>query len=186
MSRLELNLVPVHPDLAAGLKFVGYSVRVYAVLGLALGLIVAGKVANEIQYKTEALLPWQYVVPGFVVFIVALFTGPLLVFVGKLLRTWRRGVADYGALAGKLGRQFERRWFGHGVSVDEETLAVPDFSTMTDLYQFVANVYQMRVIPVDLMSLVFLVIVTLLPFLPVILMVVPLDSLFRTFASFLL
>ena len=37
LSRLDLRLVPAHPDQTAGLKFVGYAVRAFALLGFAWG-----------------------------------------------------------------------------------------------------------------------------------------------------
>jgi hypothetical protein len=54
-------------------------------------------------------------------------------------------------------------------------LEVSDFSATTDLYQVASNVYAMRVIPIDLRNLVLLMLATLLPFVPVALMGVPLD-----------
>jgi hypothetical protein len=118
-----------------------------------------------------------------VIFVVVLFTGPLLVFTGKLLREWCRGITEYGSLARTPGQQFERKWFNPALSVEEQALRVPDFSAVTDLYQFVSNVYRMRVIPVDLKSVVSLIIVTLLPLLLVTLLSVPLDVIFARFAN---
>jgi hypothetical protein len=186
MSRLDLRLIPVHPDYAAGLKFVGYSVRAFSVLGFALGVIVAGRIANNILQQGEPPADFIYVIVGLTVFVVALFTGPLLVFMGKLLRVWQRGTLEYGALADKLGRQFERKWFDRAHSVDEKVLGVQDFSAMTDLYQTVSNVYNMFFVPVDLKSLALLIVATLLPFLPVALMTVPLNVLLAKLASLLL
>jgi hypothetical protein len=42
VSRLDLQLVPAHPDRAAGLMFVAHSLRVCSMLGFAVGAIVAG------------------------------------------------------------------------------------------------------------------------------------------------
>ena len=41
VSRLELRLVAAHPAGAGGLMFVGYSLRAFAILGMATGMIVA-------------------------------------------------------------------------------------------------------------------------------------------------
>ena len=65
-------------------------------------------------------------------------------------------------------------------------LEAPDFSATTDLYQVVSNVYDMGTIPLDLKDLVPLAIATLLPFVPVALMAVPLDVLLRQLANLLL
>ena len=183
MSRLDLQLIPVHPDHAAGLMFVGYSVRAFSVIGFALGTVVAGTVANGVWHKGASLLSSKYAIAGLVAFVVALGCGPLSMFAGRLLQQWRRGVFEYGALADRLGRQFEGSWLHHKIGAD--ALHAPDFSATTDLYSVVANVYTMRVMPVDRKSILLLVVATLLPFGPVLLMAVPLDTLLQDVANLL-
>jgi len=182
-SRLDLRLVPSHPDGAAGLMFVGHSVRACGVIGFALGAVVAGRVANGVALRGASLVDYRYPVLGLVIFVVVLCSGPLLMFAGKLAQQWRRGVFEYGALADGLGRWFETKWSQR--QVDEEALQASDFSAATDLYQVVANVYEMRLVPIDRRSVLFLVVFTLLPFVPVLLLAVPLDKLFSEMANLL-
>lgn len=186
LSRLDLQLIPAHPDHAAGLKFVSYSLRAFSLLGCALGAIVAGFVANHVMHAGVQLGAYLYLIGGSVVCVLILFSGPLLTFSGKLFRARRRGIFAYGALAISEGQQFERKWLHRAGGVDESALEVPDFSATTDLYQVVSNVYDMGTIPLDLKDLVPLAIATLLPFVPVALMAVPLDVLLRQLANLLL
>ncbi len=179
VARLDLQLVPVHPDKAAGLGFVAYSVRAFGTIGAAIGALAAGTIANQLAYGGAALLDFRYSVPGLVLAVVLLFTAPLLAFTPKLIQTWRRGFLEYGALADTLGRQFEREWLAHrrsGTSSDIAMLDRPDFSAATDLYQVVDRIHEMRIVPVDLLSVVILAGATFLPFIPVILMAVPFDA----------
>jgi hypothetical protein len=46
---------------------------------------------------------------------------------------------------------------------DDLALQRPDFSAINDLYQCVANVYTMRIVPFDLQSLLVLGLATILP-----------------------
>ena len=186
LSRLDLQLIPSHPDGAAGLKFVGYSLRAFSLLGCALGAIAAGFVANHIVHMGVAPTAYLYLIGGLVVVVVILFSAPLLIFSGKLLQAKRRGIFAYGALAIGEGQQFERKWLNRVEDLDEHTLEVPDFSATTDLYQVVANVHNMSTIPLDLSNLIPLVIATLLPFVPVALMVVPLNVILQQLVKFLL
>jgi hypothetical protein len=55
-------------------------------------------------------------------------------------------------------------------------LDVPHFSATTDLYQVVSNVYQMKPFPIDTQDLIALIVVSLLPFLPALLLEMPLDE----------
>lgn len=47
-SRLELNLIPTHPDRAAGLGFLGISCAAFSPLLIAHGALLAGLIANPI------------------------------------------------------------------------------------------------------------------------------------------
>lgn len=176
MAHLDLSLIPSHPDQAGGLMFVSSSVRDSFPLGLALGAIVAGSVANGVAHRGASPLAFRNSLIVLLVFMIILCSGPLLVFVRKLYRARWGGVLAYGALAHGLGLQFERRWFERSALTSEDPLQAPDFSATTDLYQVVSNVYAMRLLPIDLRAILPLVIATLLPFVPVLLMVVPLET----------
>jgi hypothetical protein len=186
LSRLDLQLIPAHPDHAAGLKFVSHSLRAFSLLGCALGAIVAGFVANHVMHAGVPLATYSYLIGGSVVCVIILFSWPLLTFSDKLLRARRRGIFAYGALATGEGQQFERKWLNRAGPLDDGVLEVPDFSATTDLYQVVSNVYDMGTIPLDLKDLIPLVIATLLPFVPVALMVVPFNVILRQLANLLL
>lgn len=186
VSRMDLALVPAHPDGVAGLQFVGYSVRAYVPYGMLVGLIVAGSLANRVLYDNISPLAYSNVVVALLAFVAALFTAPLLFFTRTLLNAWRRGIFDYDALASRMGRQFEAQWFGQGDNVDASALGRPDFSATTDLYSVVANVFRMRLFLFDLQGLVLLACATAVPFVPVVLFAVPIDTILARIASILL
>ena len=184
VSRIPLRLVPAHPDLTAGMRFLGYSVRALSPVALGFGCIVAGTAANGVLVRGDSLAAYRYAALALVLFVVVLFCAPLLVFIPRLLDTWRRGVFQYTAIADAVGREFERKWFDPQ-RVDESVLQVEDFSATTDLYQVVANVYEMKLIPLDLRSVIVLVVAALLPFVPVILVALPFHVVLAKLATFL-
>jgi hypothetical protein len=185
MSRLNLRLVPAHPDRTAGLRFVAYSVQAFSLVALAIGTIAAGATANRIQ-NTGAPLESFWLIPvELVAGVVAVFAGPLLTFFSPLLRAWQRGTLQYSAIAASLGRQFEKKWLRGGAAINEETLGVPDFSATTDLYQVVSNVYEVRLMPISVVSLGILVGMTVIPFLVLALMFTPIDVIVNRIASLL-
>ena len=186
VSRLDLRLVPAHPDHMAGLLFVGYSVRTFSGVALPLGVIAAGWVAKGILHDGQSPFAYNYFILCFTAAVVALFTGPLLVFSGHLLREWRRGVFLYGSLAGQLGNQFEKRWSVREGKIDESVLDTPDFSSATDLYQVVSNVYAMRLVAIDIKSVILLAASVLLPFAVVLLLSIPPDEVLTGVARLLL
>jgi len=184
-ARLRLHLVAVHPDKSGGLGFFGRSVRAFALLGAALGAIVAGTIANEVVHRGAALVEFRYMVLALVAGTVVVFTGPLLVLTPMLHAAWRRGAHEYDELATAFGLEFERAWFALRKPRDQSLLEREDFSAATDLYQVVDRVHNMRLIPVDVKSVAVLAGATLLPFVPVLLIALPFDVMLDTLVKLL-
>jgi hypothetical protein len=149
-------------------------------------VILTYMVANRVVHEGVPLAAYTYIILALVVCVIILFSGPLLVFTGKLFQEKVRGTLEYGALATGEGLQFERKWLKRLGTIDESALEASDFSATTDLYQVVANVYDMGVIPLDLRNLLLLIIATLLPFVPVLLMALPFDVILQELAGLLL
>jgi hypothetical protein len=185
ISRLDLHLLASHPDHAAGLMFVGYSVRAWSLPALAPGVIAAGTIANQVVHAGVSPLTFKYVVLGLTVSTVLVFTAPLTVFYGNLLSAWRSAILRYGALAERVGHEFEAKWLGRAREFPEDPLQTGAFSATTDLYQVVSNIYAMKFVPVDVQSVIVLAVATVLPFVPVLLISEPLDVMLRKLASFL-
>jgi hypothetical protein len=185
ISRLNLRLVASHPDHAAGLAFVGHSVRGFSAVALALTTIAAGKSAHTVLLGGTLPTPYLVFNIGFILGIAVIFTAPLLIFSPAMMNVLRHAVLQYGTLADQVGVAFEDKWLGRS-RVDETILQQPDFSATTDLYGVIANIYAMRPVPIDFMSLAMFVVVMLLPFIPVVLLVVPIDQVFAALKSLLL
>jgi hypothetical protein len=124
-------------------------------------------------------------IAGLLIFVLVLFVGPLLAFVFKLHRTKMVGVFAYGGLAAGVGRSFEKKWLANYEKYSSGALEASDFSATTDLYQIVTNVHEMRVLPFDLSGLFTLAVSTLLPFIPVVLMTIPLKQFLQEILRFL-
>jgi hypothetical protein len=186
MARLDLRLVPSHPDLYGGLHFVGTSLRAFRLLAFAFGTIVAGTMGNRVIHEGGSLLEIRNVAIGLGVFVLALFVSPLLVFLRKLPETKRRAEFEYGRIAGEVGREFEKKWMKSSHRVDEGALQAEDFSATTDLYELVSRVYQAKVLPFGSREVGFLILAAVLPLAPVALSLVPLGEILNHAAKFLL
>lgn len=173
VSRMNLQLVASHPDKAGGLQFVAFSPRLFSPLAFAVGIITAGTMANEVIHL--GLKPMDHAAIPLVtaLVIVLLFISPPLVFARLLLATWRRGIFEYGGLAGRVGGEFETKWLSNNSKVDADSLGVPDFSATTDLYSVAANAYVMQPVLFDPRSALALAVAALLPFAPIWLSVIP-------------
>ena len=60
VNRIELNLVPTHPDRCGGLSFVGKSSYAYTPILFAQGAILAGIVADRVLYNGESLQSFKF------------------------------------------------------------------------------------------------------------------------------
>jgi len=183
MSRLPIRLCAAHPDRAAGLKFVGYSVRAFAPVGAAFGALLAGRIANQVWHGAK-LETFEITTGGVIVAILLLFGAPLLVFTPRLMSEWREGVSTYGRLAEQLGFQFEDKWF-RGKRIASDVLEASDFSAAIDLSAYVATVYDLRLAPADLASFIVLAVATAAPLLPVVLIAAPFDVLLKNIGGLL-
>ena len=181
ISRLQLNLIASHPDQCGGLKFIGLSLESFSIVVFGFSVVVAGTVANRVIHDGLPLTEFQYAIGVFVVLVLILFAGPLFAFSLKLLATRRHGIVSYGALAQGMGSTFEREWLD-GNAPGADALKANDFSSTTDLYSVASNVYSMNVVPISLTNLAVFLVTALLPFVPVLLLSVPIDLLLQRFS----
>lgn len=180
VSRLKLRLVASHPEGAAGLMIVSYSLRDLSLIGIAIGIIVAAtELAHVMAGAADSPDQLIRLAVGTVLVVVVVFAAPLFVFSIPLLAAWRRGVVTYGALVQRVGEAFEDKWMAAPPAPDtDDPLSTGDFSAVTDLFQTAGNAYKMRLIPIDLRSVLSLAAFTALPFGAVALALVPFDKLF--------
>lgn len=185
VAKLKLCLISAHPDLTAGLKFLNSSLFAFMPVAFTFGVVVAGSAANRVAYQGATVDAFQNTVGGLLVFVLVLFVGPLLVFAMKLHRQKVQGIFTYGALADDVGRQFENKWIANYDKYAGVALESSDFSATTDLYQVVSNVHEMHVLPFDVKGLLSLMVSALLPFIPVVLMMVPIRQIIKEAARLL-
>jgi hypothetical protein len=186
VARMNLRLIPAHPDGTGGLKFVSESIRGYWLLALAMGVIVAGREMNLVLNTGGAPFEFRNAAISVAVFVVVVAAGPLVAFAPKLRQLKRRGTFQYGALGSEVGADFERRWLDKTTRPEANSLKTGEFSAMTDLYQIVANVYEVRPLPFGWRDLISPVVGALLPFVPVALMAVPLKDILGALTKLLL
>ena len=185
IATMKLCLIAAHPDRASGLKFLNSSLVGFMPLAFTFGLITAGAAANQLLYNNATADTVQTLATGLIIVVLLLFVGPLLIFVFKLHAKKVEGIYSYGALADDVGRQFEEKWLTNYQEFRSGALEAPDFSATTDLYQVVANVHDMRLFPFELRAVASLVVAALLPFVPVVLMMMPIKSIVTELARLL-
>ena len=169
VSRINLNLIPTHPDRCAGLAFLGKSAYAFGPILFAQGAMLAGLVASRVLYRGESLLSFKLQAGGFVAFFVVAILGPLLMFTPRMARAKRKGLADYGLLAQRYVESFEQKWVLRDPAASEELLGVADIQSLADLGNCYALVREMRSVPFGLEDITRLAAATAAPLLPLLL-----------------
>lgn len=178
-SRLELNLIPTHPDRAAGLGFLAMSCSAFAPLLLAHGALLMGLIANPIFFGGMKLTNFMMEILGVVVFLLLIVPGPLLVFSPRLMQAKRIGLRDYGILASKYVRDFDLKWVRGAATADEPLLGSGDIQSLADMGNSFQVVRDIGPFPFGKDMIIQLIVLTLLPVAPLILTMIPLEELIK-------
>jgi len=184
VAKLDLDLVPTHPDGVAGLGYLEIVHAHFTPLILALSVIPSAMVADGIAsgaITIEAMTPslaWILILDA------VLFIGPLFLFTPKLWACRMKGSRDYTELGAHYVRDFDRKWIKQNSPPGEPLLGTPDLQSLADLAGSVAIVRTMRWAPVSLRLIGTLVGAALLPILPLLLIQYPAGDLVqRLFTS---
>jgi len=169
VSRIDLNLIPTHPDRAGGLGFLGKSVYAFGPILFAQGTMLAGVVASRVLYRGESLQTFKLEIGGFIAFFVVAILGPLVMFTPGLAAVRRKGLAEYGQLAQRYVEGFDQRWVRGDAPPREELLGAADIQSLADLGNSYALVRDMRTVPFSLEDVSRLAMVTAAPFVPLLL-----------------
>ncbi len=179
VSRLELKLVPTHPDRVGGLGFLANTAYAFLPLALAHGAVLAGMLANRILHLGAKLPEFKAEIVLMLFFVQFLVFGPLFAFAAQLARAKRTGLGEYGSLAARYVREFDGKWLRGGAAPDEPLVGTADLQSLADLGNSFEIVKGMRLAPVTRDAILQLAAATLLPVVPLLLTMMPWDELLK-------
>jgi len=180
VSRIDLSLIPTHPDRLGGLGFLTKTVYAFALLAVAHGALLAGLLANRILHLGAGLLEFKVEIAVMVAFVLALVLGPLFVFTFQLAQAKRTGLREYGTLAERYVRDFDAKWLRGGAPADEALVGSGDIQSLADLGNSYEVVRTMHLAPVTKEMIIQLAVATLAPIAPLALTMMPLEQLLKT------
>jgi hypothetical protein len=179
VARCGPKLVPTHPDRVGGLGFLSETAAAFAPLLMAHGVLLAGLIANRIFFGGATLLDFKVELVVVPVFLLLAVLGPLMLFAPHLAATRRVGIREYGTLAQRYVREFDDKWLRGGAPAAEPLVGSADIQSLADLGNSFEIVRSMRPVPVSKEALVQLVVITLVPVVPLVLTMIPLDELLK-------
>ena len=179
VSRINLQLVATHTDMAAGLGFLSDGQKAFSPIVFAGGAVIAAQVANAIAYAGATLSSQKLLMIAYGVMAIIVLVAPLLVVAPVLLKIKRKALLEYGALVTIHDQQFDEKWIQKQQRPDEEILGNPDASSLVDLGSSFTVVRQMGLVPINKPTLITLALAAALPMVPVVLYATPADEIVR-------
>lgn len=179
MSRLNLKLVATHADEAGGLGFLGVAHSFLAIFSFAMGAIVSADAAFRIYFEGAAIGSFEWIFVAYIVLNEILFVGPLLVFMGPLLRARLEALRYYSSLTNQYNRAFHARWIKDEPLPDEPLLGTADIQSLADLGNSFDRVRAMRDVPFSRRLVLQIAVMSALPALPLLLLVVPVRDILK-------
>src|SRR3954462_12240689 len=180
VSRLDLSLIPTHPDRVGGMGFLANVSFAFTPLAVAHGAMLAGPLANRIFYVGARLPDFKPEIAVVVVFVLCLVFGPFMVFARQFAAAKRAGLREYGTLAERYVRAFDAKWLRGGAPPEEALVGSADIQSLADLGNSFEVVKTMRVTPITRDAVFSLVMATLAPVVPLMLTMMSFEELVKT------
>jgi hypothetical protein len=177
INRLNLQLIPTHPDLAGGLGGFGVAHVTLAPLGVGFSTMLVASFTEEILYGGADVSRFVLPMAGAVCVTVILIVAPLLIFTPRLIRLRQEGLLEYGTLGADYARAFDDKWIQPKTPPREPLLGSADVQSLADLANSFNIIRSMQIVPIALFQVLVLVVAAVLPALPLALFVIPLDEL---------
>lgn len=186
VSRIELNLIPTHPDRVGGLHFISETTKAFSVLAAAHGALLTGYLASRIFVLGIALTEFKSEIAMMVVFVLCVTLGPLLAFTPQLVRARRMGLREYGVLATRYVSEFDTKWLRGGARAEDSLLGNADIQSLADLGNSYGVVQSVRTTLMTKDVVIRIAVATLAPIVPLLLTMMPLEELLKKLVGMLL
>jgi len=182
VSRLRLHLISSHPDRAGGIGFIGMTQIRFQFLAFGASAVFSATIAMQILFRNHSL-PEYYVVIGLLLLAqVGLIAAPLLLFTGQMLDCMHEGRRIYGRFGYQYVRDFEGKWIRYQLP-DEPALGSADIQSLADLANSYDVVSHMRVVILKREDAIRLIFATALPYLPLLLTMLPATEVLKLLLS---
>ena len=186
VSRLELNLVPLHPDRCCGLGFLGNVTFAFAPILMAHSGLAAGFIANRILHEGATLPAYRVELFGIAAILLGMVLGPLCVFIPKLNNARLAGLRTYGRLASDYVVGFAEKWKYGAPARREPLLGSGDIQSLADLANSFAIIKEMKLVPFAKDTVMRFLIVIALPLSPLLFTMFSVEEVIKRLVNVLL
>ncbi len=149
LSRMHLQIGPLHPDQRCGLRFLGETQLAFAPLIAALGVQLGCMIADAVQFQDISVTSFKLVGIAFVVLSVMLILGPLAIFMRRAWLSIERAEDVFGSWASLAARHLSAQLVKSQRDHTMAQLSTSEISSMTDASALFDRVVATRSLPVD-------------------------------------
>ena len=147
VGRIDLSLVPSHPDRSGGLAFVARLPHAYALLTLVLSAVLASRWAHELEFHDADLKSFVVPLAIFAVLWTMFALLPVFAIVPRILKLRKFATLEYAALAAEQGRLVRRRWILREKVADDPVLDASEIGPVADMNAMYDAVDSISVVP---------------------------------------
>ena len=186
ISRLHLQLDPLHPDGRGGLHFLGETQLAFVPLIAAMGVPFGCLIADAVQFHGSQLATFKVVAAAFVVLCLVMILAPLLVFVRQLWLAKERETDAFSVWASIAARHMSSRLLESQREHVPAQLSTSEISSMTDASALFDRVLASWPVPIGTRQVVVILLTAVASTLLPLLALLPLADIMLRLAKILL
>ncbi len=179
IAKLDLVIVPTHPDRAGGLGFVERFPAAFSLVAFVSALVIAGGWAHDVEFHGLDVHELFPMMGAAVVVALFVYLSPYLVFAGPLGRAKKQALLDYGALVARHGGAVRSKWILGDAKKADPLLSASEIGPVADTISLYEAVQRMRPIPLGKTALLAIAVPVLIPFIGVLAIQIPLKELLQ-------
>jgi hypothetical protein len=186
IAKVDLQLLPTHPDKSGGLGFLGESPLPFGIFTFVLSIVFSGMLAERVVFLEEVLQEQYLLIAVFVLFCVIINMVPLLPFIGPLISARSKGISNYHAMIAHHHREFENKWLTQKTQNKESLLGHTDASSAADISAVYELAENMTIFPFNLKTMAVTVLISIVPIISVFAIQLPMAEMLKMLAGLLL
>jgi hypothetical protein len=186
LSRLRLQLNPLHPDGRCGLLFLGETQLAFSPLIAALGVQLGCMIADAVRFQGHQLASYKLVAAAFVILSLVLLLAPVVVFARQTWLAEERAEDAFGVWASIAARYMSAQLLESRPEHLPRQLSTSEISSMTDASALFDRVLATRPVPIDTRQVTYVLAAAALPTLLPLLALLPLADIMQRLAKILL
>ncbi|SMD44773.1 hypothetical protein SAMN00777080_3407 [Aquiflexum balticum DSM 16537] len=176
IAKLNLYLSPFHADKAGGLGFLAFSISYFSPVCFAISVSIAGNMADLMLVDGMKLIEFRLILLGYLLFIAGFFTYPLFVFSKILLDFKEKCIFELYDGIQHVYNKVDLKTLHNRNPEGENAEDISYVASFADFNAVLENVMNMRLLPFQIRDLLPLMVLTLVPFLFVILIEIPVSE----------